>query len=108
MKKITILLCVLICTMQTAFSQSLPENCYPAIALGYLKNYNPDKLTVRSAYNYIRMQHINTDADADDDNSLLCPYDYIISINGKAAESYASAEEAMLAASVPGTDGRVK
>ena len=106
MKKSLFYLCVLICTMQTAFSQSLPENCYPAIALGYLKNYNPDKLTVRSVYYYVRMQHINTDAD--DDNSLLCPYDHIISINGKTAESYASAEEAMLAASVPGTDGRVE
>lgn len=106
MKKSLFYLCVLICTMQIAFSQSLSENSYPAIALGYLKNYNPDKLTVRSVYYYVRMQHINMDAD--DDNSLLCPYDYIISINGKAAESYASAEEAMLAASVPGTDGRVE
>lgn len=108
MKKSLFYLCVLICTMQTAFSQSLSENRYPAIALGYLKNYNPDKLSVHSVYNYARMQHINTDADPDDDNSLLCPYDYIISINGMAAESYASAEEAMLAASTPGSNGRVE
>ena len=108
MKRITILFCVLICTMLTAFSQSLSENRYPAIALGYLKNYNPDKLSVQSVYWYVRMQQINTDADLDDDDALLCPYDYIISINGKAAESYTSAEEAMLAASAPGSNGRVE
>lgn len=84
----------------------LPTNVHYAISLGWLPNFNPDKLSVCCVYGWKHLGDLKSNC-CEIDNTIDS-YDYVLSINGVPAESFQNAEEAMKLASTPQEDGRVK
>lgn len=83
---------------------SLPTNEHYAVSLGYLPNFNPGKLTLLSSKGWKHMGNFSCSIPY----GVLSSYDQIISINGVPESVYENAQDAMLAATTPGVDGRVK
>lgn len=85
---------------------ALPTNYHYAISLGWLPNFNPEKLSVCCTYGWKHLGDLKSNSPKITD--VLDSYDYILTINGVPAETFENAEEAMKLASTPQEDGRVK
>lgn len=104
MKKFCVLLFMfgLSMTITQMFAQNETTVHKSALSLGYLKNFNPDKMSVRSNFGLKHMISIESNAEYPIDS-----YDYIVSINGIPASGFQTTAEAEAATIRPGDDGRV-
>ncbi|MGM9693541.1 MAG: PDZ domain-containing protein [Alloprevotella sp.] len=85
---------------------NLQRNEHYTLSLGYLRHFNPGKLTVKNNYGWLHFDHLKSNAPSA--GLVLASYDEVLSINGVPASDFKDAREAMEAASTPGDNGRVE